>query len=254
MNQVSALFKKEWMDFLRNYRLLILATVFFILAFSSPLTAKFMPEILGNFLPKDVADSFPTPTAFDSWQQFFKNFSQIGLFVFVLIFGASLSNERQHGTLVIPLTKGLSRTSVILVKSLFSMIMWTIVYVLSVLVVYGYTIYYWPKEDVQHLFLSVFLLWLFGIFVASVLILGNVLFRSFFGTLLFAVGILIVLFIISLFEKLKDLSLIRLISENNLVLHGEYVWSDYTGVLITTSICIIACHLLAIVLFNRKGI
>ena len=141
MNQVSALFKKEWIDFLRNYRLLILATVFFILAFSSPLTAKFMPEILGNFLPKDVADSFPTPTAFDSWQQFFKNFSQIGLFVFVLIFGASLANERQHGTLVIPLTKGLSRTSVILVKSLFSMIMWTIVYVLSVLVVYAYTIY-----------------------------------------------------------------------------------------------------------------
>lgn len=111
MNQVSALFKKEWIDFFRNYRLLILAIVFFILAFSSPLTAKFMPEILGNFLPKDVADSFPTPTAFDSWQQFFKNFSQIGLFVFVLIFGASLSNERQHGTLVIPLTKGLSRTS-----------------------------------------------------------------------------------------------------------------------------------------------
>lgn len=251
---ILALFKKEWMEFTRNYKLLIIGCVFLFFGFSSPLMAKFMPEILTNFLPKEVADSFPAPTAFDSWAQFFKNISQMGIFVIVLIFGSILANERQSGTLIIFLTKGLKRSHVIYVKSAFSMVIWTISYVLSFLITYAYTAYYFDTTAIDQLFLAIFLLWLFGIFILSVTILGNVLFRSYFSSLLFTACVVVALFIIAFFPKLENISILRLATENNDVLHGVFHFSDYGYPIACTIICCVICHLLAIQLFNRKEV
>ncbi|MBQ0139915.1 MAG: hypothetical protein KBT36_11495 [Kurthia sp.] len=251
---ISALLKKEWMEFTRNYKLLIMSCIFLFFGFSSPLMAKFMPDILTNFLPKEVAESFPAPTAFDSWAQYFKNISQMGLFVNVLVFGSILSNERQSGTLIIFLTKGLKRPHVIYVKSIFSMAMWTIFYILAFVITYVYTAIYFDTSVISQLFLSVFLLWLFGIFILSVTILGNVLFQSYFSTLLFTAAIVVVLFIISIFPKLEKISIIRLANENNAILHGQFQLSDYSYPIALTILCCLIFHLIAVRLFNRKEI
>lgn len=254
MTQAWALFKKEIMEFSRNYKLLIVLSVFLLFGFLNPLSAKFLPDILSSFLPKEVADSFPAPTAFDSWLQFFKNVSQLGLFVIVLVFGAILSAERQSGTLIILLTKGLSRQTVLHVKAIFAMLVWTASYFLTYLITFAYTEYYWPHNSVSQLFLALLLLWLFGIFLIEILLLGNVLFRSFFSTLLFTSSVLIALFIISIFQKLENISILRLALENNAVLHGTFTWSDYTYPILLTIGLIIGFHMLAVYLFNRKAL
>lgn len=254
MIQAWALFKKEAMEFSRNYKLLIIASVFLLFGFLNPLSAKFLPDILSNFLPKEVANSFSAPTAFDSWLQFFKNVSQLGLFVIVLVFGSILSAERQSGTLIILLTKGLPRQTVLHVKATFAMLIWTASYALTFSITFAYTQYYWPNNDVTQLFLAMFLLWLFGIFLIEILVLGNVLFRSFFSTLLFTASVLIVLFIISIFKKLENISIIRLALENNAVLHGTFTWSDYSYPITITVVLIIIFHVLAVYLFNRKAL
>lgn len=250
---MRALLKKEWMEFTRNYKLLIICCVFLFFGFSSPLVAKFLPDVLANFLPKNVAESFPEPTALDSWAQFFKNISQLGLFVIVLLFGSTLTSERQSGTLTIFLTKGLKRQLVIYSKSLFAIAIWTVAYFVAFIITYGYTIFYWPSDNVQQLFLAVFLLWIFGIFIISTLILGNILFKVFFNTLLFTAGILVLLFIIKLFPKLDSISIIRLATENNAVLIGQFHASDYYVPIIITLALSGIFHLIAVKLFNKQA-
>lgn len=254
MTQAIALFKKEFLEFSRNYKLLIIICVFFFFAFGSPLAAKFMPTILSEFLPKEVADSFPAPSAFDSWEQFFKNISQLGLFVIVLIFGSTLASERQSGTLIILLTKGLSRKTVIIVKFIFAVVVWTVSYVSAFIITFAYTKYYWPDDIVDNLFLAIFLLWLFGLLLIAFIILGNVLFRSLFSTLLFILGALVVLFILSLFPKLENIALLRFISENNAILHGQFDWADYFIPIGFSFGLTLAMIVLAIQLFNRKSL
>lgn len=254
MKQSQVLFKKEWMEFIRSYRFLIIGCLFLFFAFSSPLMAKFMPEIVGTFLPEDVAKAFPDPTAFDSWAQFFKNISQIGLFVFVIVFGSILTSERQSGTLILSITKGLKRSTVINVKFVFTATVWTVSYLISFLITYAYTLFYWPKDEVQQLFLANFSLWLFGILLIALILLGNVLFRTFIGTLLMIVGFIILLFIISFFPKLENIQILRLATENNAMLKGLFTFSDYTSVIILTVCLIIGILIAAIQLFNRKEI
>lgn len=254
MTQAWALFKKEIMEFSRNYKLLIVVSVFLLFGFLNPLSAKFLPEVLSSVLPKEVAESFPAPTAFDSWVQFFKNISQLGLFVIVLVFGSILSSERQSGTLIILLTKGLPRQTVLHVKASFAMLVWTASYCLTFIITFAYTQYYWPDNAVTQLFLALFLLWLFGIFLIEIIVLGNVLFRSFFSTLLFTAVVLVLLFIISIFPKLEKISIIRLALDNNAVLHGSFTWSDFGYPIALTIILILSLHTLAVTLFNRKSL
>lgn len=251
---MTALLKKEWMEFIRSYKLLIICCVFLFFGFSSPLAAKFLPEILANFLPENVANSFPEPSAFDSWAQFFKNISQLGLFVIVLLFGSILSAERQSGTLIIFLTKGLKRHTVIYVKSFFAIAIWSVSYIVAFTITYCYTEFYWHTDAIQQLFLANLLLWLFGVFIIATVILGNVLFTSYFSTLLFTALIVVLLFIINLFQKLEKFSLIRLVSDNNAILHGQFHAVDYSYSITLIFVIIILFQLLTVKLFNKQAL
>ncbi|WP_222860725.1 hypothetical protein [Paenibacillus antibioticophila] len=90
--------------------------VFFIVGMLSPLTAKLMPELLSSFLPEGMTLTIAEPTALDAWIQFFKNTSQMGLILIVILFSGILGTELTRGTLINMLTKGLSRHAVILSK------------------------------------------------------------------------------------------------------------------------------------------
>lgn len=254
MRQGQILFLKEWMEFLRTYKFLMITCLFLFFGFSNPLVAKFMPEILANFLPKEAANAFPEPSAFDSWGQFFKNSSQLGLFIFILVFSSTLSKERQTGTLLLSLTKGLPRVTVIIVKFIFITIVWTISYSICFAITYFYTQYYWPNNDVQQLFLALFTLWVFGLLLIALIILGNVLFPNLIGTLLLIVGFIALLLLIAIFPKLENVQLLRLATENNAVLYGQFGWSDYYIPLLVTGTLTLAVLVSAISLFNKKAI
>jgi len=64
-----------------------------------------MPEIVGSLVTDGVVITLPEPTAYDAWAQFFKNATQMGLFVMVILFSGVLSSELSKGTLINLLTK-----------------------------------------------------------------------------------------------------------------------------------------------------
>ena len=75
MSGYSAFTRKEFTENIRNYRLLIMLALFFFFGVSSPLLAKFTPQIVEAFMV-NMEISFEEPTALDAWMQFYKNISQ----------------------------------------------------------------------------------------------------------------------------------------------------------------------------------
>ncbi|VEI08270.1 hypothetical protein [Kurthia zopfii] len=111
-----------------------------------------------------------------------------------------------------------------------------------------------PTFDIEPLFFAIFTLWLFGLFLISVIIFANVLFRSYFSTLLFTLGIIILLFIVAIFPKLEKISILRLATENNAILQNLFTWQDYTALMSVTSGLSIILVILATVIFNKKTV
>ncbi len=78
--------------------------------------------------------------ALTSWTQFFKNIP-IVLIAFVLIYSDIFTKEYKSGTLLLVLTKGLSRYKIVLAKTVLLLSLWTVGYGICFAITYGYTAY-----------------------------------------------------------------------------------------------------------------
>jgi ABC-2 type transport system permease protein len=141
MRNYLVFLKKEVLEYAKTYKLLIMLMVFAVFGITNPLMAKLLPEILGSLMTDGIIMALPEATAYDAWTQFFKNATQMGLIVMVILFSGILSSELSTGTLINMLTKGLSRTAVILSKYTCMVLVWTISIALCFGLTYGYTVY-----------------------------------------------------------------------------------------------------------------
>jgi len=55
MRAYLAFTKKELIEYTRNFKMFLAITLFALLGIMNPLTAKFMPELLGNFMPEGIS-------------------------------------------------------------------------------------------------------------------------------------------------------------------------------------------------------
>ncbi|HRK99936.1 MAG TPA: hypothetical protein PK486_05900 [Trichococcus flocculiformis] len=93
MRAYLAFTKKELIEYTRNFKMFLAITLFALLGIMNPLTAKFMPELLGNFMPEGITILITEPTNLDSWLQFFKNGTQIGLFIIVILLSGMMAQK-----------------------------------------------------------------------------------------------------------------------------------------------------------------
>lgn len=255
MNQVSALFKKEIMESVRNFKLFALLAVFIIIGIISPLTALLMPDIMATVM-EDASIEFELPavTALDSYIQFFGNMNQLGLPIFVIVTGSILTNEFTGNTLVNLLTKGLKRHNVMLVKFSFTALLWTVVYVLTAAIAYLYTIYYWDNQ-LENIWAAFALTWLYGVFLISVIMLASAIFRtSFLGVLFTLLGVVIIMIILSIHPAAAEYLPQSLITSNVELLTGESGLSNVLPAVLITVAASVLILLLSIMTFNKATI
>jgi ABC-2 type transport system permease protein len=104
------LLRKELLESWRTLRLPIVVGLFLLVGFTSPLLAKFLPEIIkaaaGDQLPQIP---IPTPVAADAGLQLWKNLAQFGAIAAIVLAMASVSAERDRGTAAFVLSKTASR-------------------------------------------------------------------------------------------------------------------------------------------------
>ena len=118
MSGYLAFMGKEFKEQIRTFKALILFIVLLLFGLVSPALAKIMPELL-KLIPMDGLEltiNIPSPTWMDAYAQFFKNITQIGIIVLLILLNGSISQEMQRGTLINMLSKGLARPTVILAK------------------------------------------------------------------------------------------------------------------------------------------
>jgi len=116
-NLFWTLIHKEWTEQLRSGRLIILLAVFLFFGISSPLIAKFIPDILPTLMKgQNIILHIPAATWQDAVAQFVKNLSQMGLFVVILLSMGTVAKEKENGTASFLLVKPVSRNLFILSK------------------------------------------------------------------------------------------------------------------------------------------
>ena len=252
MRGFAAFTKKEFLEQLRTFKIFILLAVFFLFGMMSPLTAKLMPEIFKNMDIEGMTISIPEPTVIDAYSQFFKNMSQMGILVLLLVFGGILSNELMKGTLINILAKGLPRHKVILSKYAAAIALWTLGYLLAAGTAYGYTVYLFDDAYVPNLIFSLFCLWLFGCFILALILLSSTLTYGNLSGLLLPGAAIVIMLMINILPKTERYNPITLASKNIALLSGE---QEVSGLLLTvgiTGLLSMICLITAILIFRNK--
>lgn len=226
MSGYLAFTKKELVENVRNYRVLLILSLFFFFGVSSPILAKFTPQLIES-LEMNMQITMGEPTAYDSWSQFYKNVSSLGVSLMVILFSSCLSGEYAKGTLTIMFTKGLSRGAVILSKFTAAVIIMTASFWISFGVGYLYTAFLWPGEDMQHVLLAAAVMWIAALMYLSILMLGCVLFRQAFTSILFLLVFTVVLSLLGMTSQFEAVSPVFLISKNVDLLNGTVDASNF---------------------------
>ncbi len=106
MNALIALFGKEWKEQTRSNQLLISCIMGAIFGILSPLTARYMPELIALVgADQGMQITLPEPSWRDVVVQFVKNLSQIGLLVLIFLNMGGFAREKERGTLAFLMVK-----------------------------------------------------------------------------------------------------------------------------------------------------
>ncbi|MGX7195246.1 ABC transporter permease [Enterococcus olivae] len=252
MKILYAFTKKEFIEFWRTRKMLILWLVFAILGIMSPLLAKLTPEILRISFDSEWPLPIDEPTSLDSWSQFYQNLSQIGIYLMMILFSGIVNREVNQGTLIPLVTKGLKRETIIVSKYCLMIIQWTSVLILSFLVTLAYTSYYFSDGKSPDIFQGVVAFWLFGLFLLAATLLMSTIMNSNYSSMIVTIIVVVVLYLINLFEKLAYWNPISLISVNVALVQGDRAFSDYFPAVSLTLIASLLMLLLTIAVFKRK--
>ncbi|QHT60818.1 ABC transporter permease [Paenibacillus lycopersici] len=141
MKQWTVLFRKEWLELVRSYKLIWVTLVFVLLGGMEPVTTYFMPEILkhaGN-LPEGAVISIPVPSAGEMLAQTLQQFNTIGLLILALAAMNGISAERTGGLTSMILVKPIGFRSFVTAKWAAQLVLTSIAFAAGFGAAYYYT-------------------------------------------------------------------------------------------------------------------
>lgn len=254
MRSLLSFLKKEYLEAVRTGKLIVLILLFVLFGIMNPAIAKLTPWLM-EMLSDTLAESGLIVTniqvdAMTSWTQFFKNIP-IALIAFILIFSDIFTKEYKSGTLLLVLTKGLSRYKIVLAKTVLLLSFWTFGYGLCFAITYGYNAYFWDNSIANNLFSSVAVWWLFGIWVICLLILFSSLLQNNTGVIL-CIGVSVLLaYLLSVIPKIRVYSPAVLMDTNSLLMGTEGMDAYIKAIAVAAAVCIV-CVAVSIPIMNKK--
>ena len=256
MRTFLAFLKKEYTESVRNGKLLLLLILFGAIGIMNPAVAKLTPWLLET-MSESLEESGMTVTAvtvdaLTSWTQFFKNVP-MALIALVLMYGGIFTKEYERGTLVLMLTKGLSRYKIVLAKAILLLSLWTFGYFLCFGVTYGYNAYFWDNSVAKNLMPAVLNQWLFGLWVLCLTVIFSVFAKSSAAVLIGTGGAALASYILTFFPKAKPFSPASLMNSAAMLAGAESA-GEYAKAAVLTSVLCVIFIALSIPIFNKKEI
>lgn len=254
MRSLIAFMKKEITEQIRSSRLMVLGILFVLFGIMNPAVAKLTPwlfEIMADSLAESgmtVTDI--TVTAMDSWVQFFKNIP-MALIAFVLLESSIFTKEYRSGTLLLSLTKGLSRYKVVVSKTVVMTVLWTAGYWLCFGITYGYNAYFWDNAVAQSLSFSATAWWVFGLWVIALMVLFSTLLDANTAVLCGTGGVVLVSWMAGLLPRLEA-CLPTLLTDGGSLIYGTKTPADYTTALVVTGVTALGSLVVSVAVFNKK--
>ena len=198
MSAGTVLLRKELLESWRTMRLPIVAGLFLVVGLTSPLLAKFLPEIVtaaaGDQLP---AIPIPTPERADAVDQLWKNLAQFGALAAIVLAMGSVATERERGTAAFILAKTVSRDGFIAAKIVALGAVLALCVVLAVAVGWVYTAILFEPLPIGGWIALAFLAWLGLSAWAALTFLGSTITGSAPAAAGLGFGALLVLSIVS---------------------------------------------------------
>lgn len=256
MRGFFAFLKKELLENYRSGKIFLVLGLFVLFGAMNPAVAKLTPLLLEAFsdilAQSGMSVSSVSVSAFDSWAQFFKNMP-MALIAFILIYSGMFTSEYSSGTLVLMLTKGLSRCKVVLSKAVLMISVWTLGYWLSFAVTYFGNELFWDNSEVQSLASAIICWWLFGLCSVCLCVLFSVIFKNYIGVLLGTGGSVLLMYIVSIIPKVDKFIPIY-ITNGMPLLYGTEELGEYTGAIIVTAVICALSLVLSIPIMNKRDI
>lgn len=147
------------------------AALFALLGVMNPLTAKFLPDLLGNFMPEGITILIAEPTNLDSWSILQERHPNRPVHHRHPLERHDGEGEYEKGTLINMVTKGLPRRTITFLLRHRRAADLDDDFLALFFITLGYTLYYFPEGTTENLSLSVISLYLFGILLIAVLLL-----------------------------------------------------------------------------------
>jgi ABC-2 type transport system permease protein len=189
---LATLLRKELLEQWRTLRLPVIGAVFLLVGLSSPLLARFTPELVESLGGGQFEIVIPPPTTPDAVDQLIKNVSQFGILVAVLLAMGSVATEKERGTAALILTKPAGRGAFLVAKLVAIAGTLAVAVLLAAAAAWFYTLVLFEALPVAGFAASAVLQWLALVVFAAITFLGSTLTRS----ALAAAGIGVLAFIV----------------------------------------------------------
>jgi ABC-2 type transport system permease protein len=250
MNLIVAL-RKEWMEYLRTYRFLIVAVVLIFFGLTSPLLAKFTPDLIATFMPKgtDISILIPTPTVSDAVTQYVKNMTQFGIILAMLLTMGAIAQEKDKGTAAMILVKPMPRSAFLSAKFGALASMFAVCLIAAGIGCYYYTSLLFESMDILHWLELNALMFLYLMVYIAVTLFCSTLTKSQAAAGGLALGLMAILGILGIIPNLGKYLPSELITWGSRLMQGDTSasWTAF-GV----SVGLIAISLLAAWIVFRK--
>ena len=256
MKQFTGYLQKEFLEITRSGKFTILTLLSVLFGIMNPLFAKLTPWLM-QLMSEQLSEAGMSVgkvsvDAMTSWMQFYKNIP-IELIIFIVIFSGILTTEYLKGTLTIVLTKGLKRWKVIVSKLITMVVMWTFCFWLCYFITYFYNSYFWENSIASHLFFSAFCIYLFGIWICSLIILASTFLKNSYAVLVSAGVIVIISYILGMLPQLSEYLPTYLLSSSSLLTNALTINSFLYSIIIIIILTILNI-LVSVIFFNKKSV
>ncbi len=179
MTGFTVLLRKELLEQWRTMRLVIVTGLFLAFGILSPITARYLPEIVGALLPAgSIQMTFPTPTTKDAIDQFVKNVGSTLTLAGILLAMGLVAVEKERGTAAFILTRPAGRGAFIAAKFAAIAVTLAVAMALAGAIAYAYTAWLFEAPPVAGYAAMCMVLWLGQLVIASATLLGSALVRS----------------------------------------------------------------------------
>jgi ABC-2 type transport system permease protein len=198
---MKTLIKYDFIYLKKTAKFIIFPGLAFLLAVMSPLTAKYMNDILAFALGnQEIPFEFPEPTVMESYSQYLGNLYEIFLWVVIFVSVGIFVRDKTKILIPLILTKPISRTKYLVSKYITFNVLIFVSLLFGYLVFGYYTYVLFGEVDMLGMFYGTLLYMLYILFITAIALFTSALLDTYILAMFFTFGIYIIVNLFNIFN------------------------------------------------------